>query len=125
MSKPTEGIFTSGITEGDMTCCDVNPDPKNRNCLVVGDKFSNIKLFTYPCLLDLKDDSDQQVFNKYKGHAGSVSSVKFTRDQKYLVSIGAQDKTVILWRYDGEIINNNMGEEERDVKDAGEEAMGD
>lgn len=48
----------------------MNPDFKKRNCLIVGDKYSHLKLFTFPCLKDPHDQNNEQVFNKYKGHGG-------------------------------------------------------
>ncbi len=35
---------------------------------------------------------------EYNGHASRVTRVKFISDDQYLVSIGGNDKTILVWQ---------------------------
>eukprot|EP01022_Parablepharisma_sp_SALTPOND_P009431 TRINITY_DN1391_c0_g1_i1.p1 TRINITY_DN1391_c0_g1~~TRINITY_DN1391_c0_g1_i1.p1 ORF type:complete len:2151 (-),score=139.11 TRINITY_DN1391_c0_g1_i1:21-6473(-) len=59
--------------------------------VATGDDYSKIKLYKYPCL------SETAPFKSYIGHSSKVSKLRFLNEDKYLVSIGCKDKTVIIW----------------------------
>lgn len=58
------------ITEGD----DINAVDKAKTCSVIvsADDYSGIKLFRFPAY------TPKQSFNRYSGHSGHVSNVRFT-----------------------------------------------
>lgn len=85
------------MREEDITCCD-----KSRrllNVLLVGDKYSKIKMFNYPCRTN-------KIFNKYSGHSNEITAIQFTQDEQYVVSVGGEEKSIILWKYDPDLVNN-------------------
>jgi len=49
---------------------------------LIGDKYSKIKLFNYPCI-------NYPIFNKFEGHSNAVTSIQFDSEEKYVISIGA------------------------------------
>ena len=51
------------------------------------------------------------MFNKYKGHGGQITGIRFTRDEKFLATIGGEDKTLIIWKYDNELIKNKVSKD--------------
>jgi WD40 repeat protein len=63
--------------------------------MVTGDDFGQIKLFKWPCW------KDRAQFNAYIGHSSHVTEVKFTKGDKRVVSVGGQDKTLIVWEVIG------------------------
>lgn len=59
---------------------------------------SNNKLYKYNYL-------SKNLIKEFKGHTLDITSIEFTKDEKYLVSSSA-DMKIIIWDYDsGEIIN--------------------
>jgi WD40 repeat protein len=56
-------------------------------------------LFNYPC-------PNNKVFNKYEGHSNAVTSIMFSEDEKYLVSVGGEEKAILIWKYDPDLVNN-------------------
>ena len=62
--------------------------------VVTADDFGGVKIFNFPCLVE------DAPFVRYGGHSSHVSSVSFLQGDKFVVSGGSADRTVILWRYD-------------------------
>ncbi len=84
MSPETKGFKTEGVAEADIVCCERNR--LNRNVVLFGDKYSNIKLFNYPCII-------YPIFSKYQGHSNAITAMEFNSgkakgDNEYLISIG-------------------------------------
>ena len=50
--------------------------------LVTGDDFSKVKLFKYPVC------EKRQIYNSYKGHSSHITGVKWTCDDRYVISTG-------------------------------------
>lgn len=36
---------------------------------------------------------------KYNGHSDNVSCVKFTADEKYIISLGGREKSIMQWKF--------------------------
>ena len=54
--------------------------------MLIGDKYSKIKLFNYPCV-------NYPIFGKYEGHSNGVTAIQFDAGQlqkEYVISIGGQ-----------------------------------
>ncbi|KAJ8392415.1 hypothetical protein AAFF_G00075400 [Aldrovandia affinis] len=78
-----------------------NSDKANVNCAcvshaglntVTGDDFGLIKLFDFPCA---------EKFAKHKryfGHSAHVTNIRFSYDDKYVVSTGGDDCSVFVWK---------------------------
>ena len=65
----------------------------------MGDRFSRLKLFNYPCPFN-------KVFNKYGGHSNAVTMIQFSEKEDYVISIGGEEKAIFIWKYDPDLVNN-------------------
>ena len=81
-----------------------------RNFLATADDFGQVNIYKYPCLVE------KAIHSSYMGHSSHVTKVKFSADDKYIVTTGGHDKTVLIWEnYYGVQPSNaqaNGGEEE-------------
>ncbi len=62
-----------------------------RKIVATGNDRGKVKLYKYPCWVD------NAPFKSYVGHSSKVSKLRFLNEDKYLVSVGCGDKTVIIW----------------------------
>ena len=53
-----------------------------------------VKLFKYPCVVE------RAAFKEFSGHSSHVTRVKFSSNDKYVLSVGGNDKTLIVWETD-------------------------
>jgi len=86
---PVQGIFDPAHDGNDVHSCDASP---SRTLLVTGDDFGHVNLYRYPV---------EHTGNKFQcksGHSSHVPRVRWTRDEKYVVSAGGADKAVIQWK---------------------------
>lgn len=68
-----------------MNAVDRSPDG---TLLATGDDFKKVKIFKNPC------PKEKSKFKEYKGHSEFVVNVKFSKDGKWLYTVGGLDKTV-------------------------------
>ena len=66
----------------------------DQTVLATADDFGKVKLFKYPCVLE------KAQYNSYNGHSSHVTKVKFSSGDRFVVSTGGNDKTVIIWQTD-------------------------
>ena len=92
-SPQTRGVLTEGVTEDDISCCALAP--RYKNAVVVGDKFSKLKLFNYPTVTN-------QIYSKYEGHSNTVTAIQFDYEENYLISVGGEEKSILVWKYNNE-----------------------
>jgi len=78
----------------------------DRRVMATGDDSGRVKLFKYPSVIE------GSRFQQFKGHSGSVTNVKFSSDEKYLISLGGHDKSIFQWKYE---MNERIKEEEEIV----------
>lgn len=101
----TFGWFVKGIfpvVEGtDVKCC---VRSHNKKVIATGDDFGRVNLFNYPAC------APKQVHHTYLGHSAQVTRVRFSGDDKYLISTGGNDKTTLIWSTE-----NLAGNEQRDL----------
>ena len=90
------GFPVKGIWPPCSDFSDVNSVCRNtgRNILATADDFGKVKLFKYPCVVE------NASCNSYMGHSSHVTKIKFTNNDKYVVSTGGNDKTLIVWETD-------------------------
>lgn len=67
--------------------------------MLVGDKYSKIKLFNYPTI-------SNKIYNKYEGHSNTVTAIHFNSSEDYVVSIGGEEKSILIWKYDPVLVKN-------------------
>jgi WD40 repeat protein len=63
----------------------------NRDLIVTGGDDQKVRLFKYPVTFP------KQKNKAFTGHSSHVTKVRFSKNQKNLLSIGGNDRTVILW----------------------------
>ena len=56
--------------------------------IATGDDFRRVKIFKYPC------PKEKSKYKEYKGHSEFVVNVKFSKDGKWLYTVGGLDKAV-------------------------------
>ncbi|XP_069464337.1 echinoderm microtubule-associated protein-like 6 isoform X1 [Ambystoma mexicanum] len=83
------GIWPRNADKADVNCACVTHAGLN---IVTGDDFGLVKLFDFPC---------SEKFAKHKryfGHSAHVTNVRFSHDDKYVISTGGDDCSVFVWR---------------------------
>lgn len=95
-----QGIWPPGADGTDVNSVDKSPDG---TIIATGDDFRRIKLFKYPSPLE------NSKFKEYKGHSEFVVNVKFSKDGKWLYSVGGLDKAVMQFevKYGTKSISSN------------------
>lgn len=87
---PVQGIFP-GVDGSDVnTVCRSHSE----KLMVTGDDFQLIKLFKYPSVVK------KSQFKSYLGHSSHVTNARFILNDNFLVSVGGNDKTSIIWKTD-------------------------
>lgn len=72
-----------------MNCADVT---HSGNTIATGDDFGLIKLFDFPCT-----QKDME-YDAYVGHSAHVTNVRFTFDDRFLMSAGGSDSCIFVWK---------------------------
>nr|XP_021335612.1 echinoderm microtubule-associated protein-like 6 [Danio rerio] len=83
------GIWPRNAEKADVNCACVSHAGIN---VVTGDDFGLVKLFDFPC---------SEKFAKHKryfGHSAHVTNIRFSYDDKYVISVGGNDCSVFVWR---------------------------
>ncbi|KAM6977453.1 echinoderm microtubule-associated protein-like 6 [Aplochiton taeniatus] len=83
------GVWPRNMDTADVTCACVSHAGLN---VVTGDDFGLVKLFDFPC-------SERYAKHKrYFGHSAHVTNIRFTCDDKYVISAGGSDCSLFVWR---------------------------
>ncbi|KAA8578092.1 hypothetical protein FQN60_011516, partial [Etheostoma spectabile] len=83
------GVWPRNAERADVNCACVSHAGLN---LVTGDDFGLIKLFDFPC-------SEKYAKHKrYFGHSAHVTNVRFSWDDKYVISAGGSDCSLFVWK---------------------------
>ncbi|XP_036071655.1 echinoderm microtubule-associated protein-like 6 isoform X3 [Oryzias melastigma] len=83
------GVWPRNADKADVNCVCVSHAGLN---LASGDDFGLIKLFEFPC---------PEKFAKHKryfGHSAHVTNVRFSCDDKFLISAGGSDCSLFIWK---------------------------
>ncbi|XP_038816578.1 echinoderm microtubule-associated protein-like 6 isoform X1 [Salvelinus namaycush] len=83
------GIWPRNADKADVNCACVSHAGLN---VVTGDDFGLVKLFDFPCI---------EKFAKHKryfGHSAHVTNIRFSYDDKYVISTGGDDCSVFVWK---------------------------
>ena len=101
---PVQGIYPPCSDGTDVNSVD---RAHNSNIIATGDDFGLIKLFRYP---NFKSSSNVQ----FIGHSSHVTNVRFSNDDRYLISVGGHDKSIFQWKFEQENDYNEEYEVEAD-----------
>ncbi len=63
----------------------------SRNFLATADDFGQVNVYKYPCTVE------KAIHASYLGHSSHVTKVKFSADDRFVVTTGGHDKTVLIW----------------------------
>jgi len=66
----------------------------SKKILATGDDFSLVKLFKYPCTVE------KAKYREFTGHSSHVCKIRFSKFDKFLISVGGNDKCVFIWETD-------------------------
>lgn len=88
---PVQGIWPpfSDFTDVNAVC-----RSQSQRFLATAEDSGLVKLFRYPCTVE------RAQYNEYRGHSSHVTKVKFSADERYVITTGGNDKTVIVWETD-------------------------
>lgn len=87
---PVQGVFPSADYSDVNTVCRSN----SKQYLVSGEDSQKVILMQYPVVVP------KQSRKEYIGHSSHVMRVRFTCDDNYLISVGGNDKSIIVWKTD-------------------------
>ncbi|CAK8677759.1 unnamed protein product [Clavelina lepadiformis] len=92
----------------------------SKDVVATGDDFGLVKLFRFPCWKKACQ------FRKYTGHAAHVTNVRFSFDDRWLISTGGADHAVFQWLFvtDGTVLpsDDDLSAQDADNSDTCSEA---
>lgn len=80
------------VDYSNINCVCVNP---TRTLVATGGDDQRVRLFTYPVTIPKQKNKD------FVGHSSHVTKVRFSADEQHLLSVGGNDRTIILWDVTG------------------------
>jgi WD40 repeat protein len=86
---PVQGIFDPTQDGTDVNCVDASP---SRTLTVTGDDYGNVNLYRYPVA------AEGNKFKAFEGHSSHVVNTRFTPDEKWVVSVGGNDRGILVWK---------------------------
>ncbi|KAK1947175.1 Echinoderm microtubule-associated protein-like 6 [Phytophthora citrophthora] len=86
---PVQGIWPDCADGTDINAVCAS---SSRTILASGDDSGNVKFFRYPCI------PKGSKFIACKGHSSHVANVRFSFDDKYLISVGGNDRSIFQWK---------------------------
>ncbi|CAH1792746.1 unnamed protein product [Owenia fusiformis] len=92
LGHTSEGIWPPCSDVTDVNAASLSSD---RSLLATGDDFGFVKVFDYP----VKGKFAKH--KKYVGHSAHVTNVRWSHDDRYLVSCGGDDTSVMVWSHGG------------------------
>ena len=87
----------------------------NQKVIVTGDDLSLVKLFACSSIVE------HAPFKDYGEHSSHIPKIRFTHDDKYLISVGGNDKCAFVWETDFKNLGNSQEEKSGNKDDEEEE----
>ena len=84
------GIWPDGADGTDINAC-ARSNQGGRDLLATCDDHGKVKIFRFPCIVP---DADCK---PYTGHSSHVTNAAFSKDDKWLISTGGEDRGVFQW----------------------------
>ena len=95
--------------------CTLSSDETDSSVIVSGDNFGKLKLFQYPCT------SSYAQSKEYWGHCGHVAKARWAGKGSHLVSLGAYDRAIMLWKRN--VDDEGLREHNKNTKKNAEEEI--
>ena len=91
---PVQGIWHPSYDGTDINYVDRSKEPTEEgyHLVAVADDFGKVKVYRYPCTEETAEPVE------LKGHSSHVTRVKFTRNDRHLISAGGNDACVFQWK---------------------------
>lgn len=94
---PVQGVYDPSNTDSKHVASihrssPARDQPNSSKYLAVGMLDAIVRIYRYPCISNIAQ------YVELKGHAGVVSDLTFSANNKYLFTEGADDLTVLQWR---------------------------
>ncbi|KAJ8246474.1 hypothetical protein GJAV_G00268220 [Gymnothorax javanicus] len=83
------GIWPWNSERADVNCACASHAGLN---VATGDDFGLVKLFDFPCA------EKYAKHKRYCGHSAHVTNIRFSCDDKYVISTGGNDRSVFVWK---------------------------
>ena len=90
---PVQGIWPPSADGTDINAVDRSHDHR---LLATADDFGKVKLFRYPCV----EKSAQ--FIELRGHSSHVTNIRWSFDDRYMISAGGNDRCIFVWEVQAE-----------------------
>ena len=87
---PVQGIYNERGSYDDVNACSAVPEVGD---IVTGNTDHCVKLYRYPAL------HPGSLHQSYRGHASTVTCVRFSYNRRHVISLGGDDCTVLLWAH--------------------------
>ena len=87
------------MTDVNSVCCS-----HNKKLVATTEESGLIKLFRYPCA------DPRAACREFNGHGTHPTRAIFSANDKYLVSIGGTDRTLLVWEIKQEEDDKNEGD---------------
>ncbi|RDD40098.1 Echinoderm microtubule-associated protein-like 6 [Trichoplax sp. H2] len=109
------GSLCEGIWPHKSDVTDVNAShlTSKGKILATGDDFGFVKIFGFPV------KGKFAKFKKYVGHSAHVTNVRWTHDNKYLISTGGADTSVMVWANKGRAGYGESDDSDTDSEEEG------
>ncbi|WAR18910.1 EMAL6-like protein [Mya arenaria] len=91
LGEEVVGIWPRDADKADVNCAHLS---HTGTAFATGDDSGHVKLFNFPCA----EKYEVAPHKMYGGHSAHVTNVRFTADDKYLVSTGGDDCCVFVWK---------------------------
>ena len=76
------------VTYSHINCVALSP---SHSMIATGSDDQKVRIFTYPVTIPKQKCKD------YTGHSSHVTRVLFSADERHLLSVGGNDRTILLW----------------------------
>jgi len=87
-----KGIWGRSIAGHEIQACEARAE--TTDC-VTGDASGAINIYKYPVLHE-----HNTLYQSYQGHAGPVADVRYVHSNRYVISIGLTDRSVLVWKHE-------------------------
>lgn len=106
---PVQGIWPECASGDDINACDID---RTKRVIATSDDYGKVKLFRYPSPVE------RSSFLQYNGHSSHVTCVRFTNNNKHVLSTGGNDKAIFQFKFS---FNEEAAQEAEELQEMEEE----